>query len=188
MKTGVYVGSFNPIHKGHEKVVEYLLDNKFLDRILVVPTMEYWDKQNLVSLDKRIDMIRLAFNDRVIVKSYENKEFTYQILDSVHEEFNDDDIYLIIGADNVKDFDKWKNVQDILKYNVIVLNRDNIEVNFDKSLNKDKFLVIKDYPFVHVSSTVIRELIKCKKYYELSMVVSENVIKYIIDNKLYLEG
>ena len=32
MKIGVYVGSFNPVHKGHMKIVKHLIENKYLSR------------------------------------------------------------------------------------------------------------------------------------------------------------
>lgn len=53
MKVGVYVGSFDPVHKGHEKIVDYLLSNNYLDKIIVIPTKDYWDKNDLLSLDIR---------------------------------------------------------------------------------------------------------------------------------------
>ena len=37
MKIGIFVGSFNPLHKGHIKIVDYLLA-KYLDKIIVIPT------------------------------------------------------------------------------------------------------------------------------------------------------
>ena len=38
MKLGIYVGSFNPVHNGHLKVINYLLDNNYVDKVLVLPT------------------------------------------------------------------------------------------------------------------------------------------------------
>ena len=37
MKLGVYIGSFNPVHNGHIEVVNYLLDNNIVDKVLIVP-------------------------------------------------------------------------------------------------------------------------------------------------------
>jgi nicotinate-nucleotide adenylyltransferase len=186
MRIGVYVGSFNPIHNGHLKVVNYLLDNNYLDKVIVVPTIEYWNKVNLVSLDKRLDMLKLAFKDRVSYDVFPKLEYTYQILDEIHENNLSDDIYLIIGADNVKNFYKWKNVKDILKYNILVVNRNDLDVSVDP-LYKNKFIFVNNFPFLDVSSTYVRELIKCKRFDELVSLLDENVIKYIIDNVLYLE-
>ena len=44
MRLGIYIGSFNPVHIGHMDVVNYLLINNYVDRVLIVPTLGYWDK------------------------------------------------------------------------------------------------------------------------------------------------
>ena len=56
MKIGVYVGSFNPVHKGHIKIVRHLL-KYFLDKVIVVATQNYWDKKNLINLNDRITIL-----------------------------------------------------------------------------------------------------------------------------------
>ena len=58
MKIGVYVGSFNPVHKGHIKVVKKVL-KEYVDKVLIVPTLSYWDKNNLISITDRINMLKL---------------------------------------------------------------------------------------------------------------------------------
>ena len=49
MKIGVYFGSFNPMHDGHKKVADFVLENNYVDKVLLLPTPNYWNKQNLVS-------------------------------------------------------------------------------------------------------------------------------------------
>ena len=50
MKKGIFIGSFNPPHLGHLDMMNYLLDKKIIDKICVVPTGNYWDKNNLVDI------------------------------------------------------------------------------------------------------------------------------------------
>ena len=50
MKIGVYVGSFNPVHIGHIKIVKYLINNNYFDKVIIIPTGNYWNKQNLTIL------------------------------------------------------------------------------------------------------------------------------------------
>ena len=59
MKIGVYVGSFNPVHKGHIAIANYIVDNNYVDKLWIVPTGNYWDKLDLVSIDDRINMLKL---------------------------------------------------------------------------------------------------------------------------------
>ena len=75
MKLGIYIGSFNPPHKGHIKVINYLLDNDYVDKILVVPTGNYWDKQDLVDIRDRIKMLQFYENDfpKQLIKKLTNR-------------------------------------------------------------------------------------------------------------------
>ena len=53
MRIGVFVGSFNPVHKGHIKVANYLLDNDYVDKVIMLPTPNYWHKNNLKKKKKK---------------------------------------------------------------------------------------------------------------------------------------
>ena len=182
MKIGVYVGSFDPIHTGHIKVMDYLIDNNYLNKIVILPTCDYWDKKNLTDVKDRINMIKLIKRNYLIIDTDNNKlKYTYEILDKLNKKYKDDELYLIISADNIVSFDKWMKVDEILSNNkVIVLNRNNIDIlkYVNKFKQKDRFIIIQDYPFINISSTTLRN--KLDKRY-----LTEEVYKYIIDNNLY---
>ena len=157
MKLGIYMGSFNPVHLGHIKVINYLLENKYVDKVLVVPTLNYWNKQDLVDINDRINMLKFFENDVIKIDTHNNQYiYTYDLIKKLEKEYSSDELYLIIGADNVIDFNKWKNYKELLKYKIIVMNRNNIDVS--KYLNKleGNFIVINDYPFIDVSSSEVR--------------------------------
>ena len=104
MKVGVYVGSFNPVHKGHIKIVRHLL-KYFLDKVIVVATQNYWDKKNLINLNDRINMLKKYESDKIIIDTdCNNYEYTYMVMSKLKEEY--DDLYLIIGADNIIAFNE----------------------------------------------------------------------------------
>ena len=67
MKIGVYVGSFNPVHIGHIHIVNYLIDNNYLDKVIIIPTKGYWDKDNLIDLKHRINMLKYLENDFIMI-------------------------------------------------------------------------------------------------------------------------
>jgi len=176
MRLGIYIGSFNPPHLGHKKVIDYLLENKYVDKVLIVPTPNYWTKNNLVDIKDRINMLKFYENDIVKVDTiHNNYEYTYQVLESINQDYDKDELYLIIGSDNLESLHKWKNIQEVLKYKIIVLKRKNIIKN--KELDDKNFIYINNYPFLDVSSTEVR-----KGNYNY---LDKNIKKYIIDNNLY---
>ncbi len=159
MKLGIFVGSFNPVHEGHIKIADYLLENKYVDKILMLATPNYWDKQNLVELEHRVNMLKFYENKNIIVDDIHNKApYTYQVLRNLKKDYPKDDLYLIIGADNIINFDKWKNINEILTNKVIIVNRNNIDI--EKYLDKfprEQFIVIPSFKNIDISSTQIRK-------------------------------
>ena len=97
MKIGIYVGSFNPVHLGHIDTANKLIENNYVDKVYIVPTLGYWNKHNLAPLKNRIEMLKLVSNNNIIIDDTNNKlEFTYQIMDKYHTLMPDDEIRLIL--------------------------------------------------------------------------------------------
>ena len=66
MKTGVFGGTFNPVHKGHIMLAEYCMDSVGLDRIIMIPTAVPPHKisKNLASENDRLNMCDLRARER----------------------------------------------------------------------------------------------------------------------------
>ncbi len=188
MRLGVYVGSFNPVHKGHIKIINYLLNN-VLDKVLVIPTGNYWDKNNLIDIDNRIDMLKMYESDKVIIDNkYNDIKYTYEIMRKLKDEYKDDTLYLVVGADNIVEFDKWMEYRELLTYNLIIINRGDIDIKkYLLDLNKkDGYLIIDDLD-IDISSTYVRECFKNKDYKDIDKYIDKKVFLYLMDNKLYME-
>ncbi len=185
MKIGIYIGSFNPPHRGHVKIINYLLNNGIVDKIIVIPTGNYWHKQNLVDVNDRINMMKYYENERVIVDtSYNEYAYTYQILRELVKPYNKKDLYLILGADNIIDFDKWDNFKELLTYNILVLNRNDIDVNsYIKDYPENKISIIDNFKYIDICSTKLRNDIKYGR--DVSEYIDREVYDYIIIHKLY---
>lgn len=184
MKIGVFVGSFNPVHNGHIKIVKKILN--YLDKIIVVPTGNYWNKNDLIDIKHRINMWKYFETDRIIIDEENNNlKYTYLVLDNLKKRYLNDNLYLIIGADNIVDFDKWYNYKDILKHHLIIINRNDINIKYYiKKFNIEKYLIIK-IDNINISSTLIRNLIKDKNTDKLNKLIDKKIIDYIYDNQLY---
>lgn len=180
MRLGVYVGSFNPVHKGHIKVANYLVDNNVVDKVLILATPNYWHKQNLIDTKDRVNMLKFFETDKIIVDDVHNKyEYTYQILENLQKDYPNDELYLVVGSDNVENMPMWKNFNEIIKHNIIVLKRGDIDVkdNLDK-FNKNKVILINDFDSFDVSSTEIRNDLD-------NEYLDDRVRSYIINNRLF---
>ena len=110
MNIGVYGGRFNPCHLMHKKLVENLLNGGYFDRIVIVPTGNFYRNNNLLKGEERIKMLEIMFNDnpKVIICDYQFKNnliSTYRSLDYLQNMYKGDKLYFILGGDNLKQFD-----------------------------------------------------------------------------------
>ena len=183
MKIGVYVGSFNPPHKGHIKIVKHLLNKKIVDKIIIIPTNNYWNKTNIIDLNHRINMLNFFKTDNIIINNtLNNLEYTYQVFRELKKDNND--YSLILGADNIVSFAKWKNYEELLNQELIIINRDNLDIKkYLNELNKkDKYKII-NIKNIDISSTYIRENIKNEKL--IKNIIDKQVLDYIKKENLY---
>ena len=183
MRLGIFIGSFNPVHEGHIKIVNYLIDNNYVDKVLIIPSINYWNKQNLIELKHRINMLKFFESNNIKVDDkHNNYQYTYQLLRALKEEYNDE-LYLIIGADNAINLDKWEHIQELLTYKIIVLNRDNIDIKkyVDRFNQKDNFIIIDNFDYVPISSSKIRQNYLDE---ELKKYLDDRVLDYIQKNLL----
>lgn len=182
MKIGIYVGSFNPPHKGHIKIVNHLIENKYVDKILIIPTNNYWNKTNLVDLNHRINMLNIFKNENIIINNtLNNLEYTYQIIRELKKDGNE--YSLILGADNIINFDKWKNYNELLKLELLIINRNkiNIHEHLNKLNKRDNYKII-DIKNIDISSTYIRNNLNNKN---ITNIIDKRVLDYIKKEKLY---
>ena len=184
MNLGLYVGSFNPVHKDHIKIVKGLLKKQIVDKILLVPTKDYWDKTNLLALPHRIKMLKFYETPNIIVDEKRNAyDYTYQIIEEI--KCAGIKVFLIIGADNLEKFHLWKEVNLIMQNKIIVVGRDGLDVNkyINNFTEKDNFIIIDDLNTRNLAATDIREKIKNKEC--LKGFLTKKVIDYIKKEKLY---
>lgn len=188
MKLGVFIGSFNPVHKGHIKIANHLLKKDYIDKLLIIPTQNYWNKNNLINIQDRINMLKIFENKKIMINTKDNNiKYTYNLLKKLEKEYQKDELYLIIGADNILRFKEWKNYKKILKYNLIIVNRNkiNIKIYLDKLGKKDKYIIVNDLKNIDISSSLIRKLIKENNLEKLQKIIDKKVLGYIKNKNLY---
>ena len=116
MRTGVFGGSFDPVHYGHLILAEQCREQAGLDRVLFVPAAFSPAKSTRpVADDKhRVEMLSLAIagNSAFEVSTVEidrgGKSFTFDTLYALHNENAGQELYLLIGEDSLQGFATWR--------------------------------------------------------------------------------
>ena len=185
---GLFFGSFNPIHFGHLIIANYIVENHFADKIwFVVSPHNPLKNSNELLDDDRLALVRLAIKGNIKFKasdvefSLSKPSFTINTLNYLKQKHNDKDFILIIGEDNLDCFEKWKDYQEIINNNrILVYPRPDINTNNFSQINTIQRI---NAPQIEISSTMIRELIKENK--SIQYLLPESVRKEIEKNKYY---
>ena len=70
MKIFFFGGTFDPPHLGHEKIVDFCLDN--CDKLVIIPNKNSLDKIKTTDANHRLSMLKLLFNNkRIIIDEFE---------------------------------------------------------------------------------------------------------------------
>ncbi|WP_036879977.1 nicotinate (nicotinamide) nucleotide adenylyltransferase [Xylanibacter oryzae] len=187
--TGIYGGSFNPIHNGHIFLAKKMLEQLGLDEIWFVVSPQNPLKCSEILLDdeRRLELVRLALKDErnMIVSDYEfhmpKPSYMWNTLESLSLNYPDRSFILLIGADNWQRFDKWYKHEDILhKYKIAIYPRKNYYINDQKLPDNVKVI---NTQLVNISSTQIRGRIRREEQFE--NLVPSDVADYIVKEGLY---
>lgn len=194
MRIGIFGGCFNSPHQMHKDIALNLIKKNYLDKVIYVPTGNFYKKDNLASDIDRYNMLKLMLEDtsNLEVSDYEfgKLKYTYQTLTYFKNQYPNADIYFILGSDNLKELDSWKEYEYILsnfKILVIRRNNDNIDEIINKYYKWKENIIIADISLNYISSTQIRNYLKESGTINItSNMIGENVLKYIVSNKLYI--
>jgi len=171
MRIAVYSGSFDPLHIGHQAIMEYLTRDSGFDWVYLVisPQNPFKDPSKADSAERRyraaIDAARRHPELHVWVDNIElNMEpphYTIRTLDALREREPGNDFTLVIGADNLAGFLKWRDPERILKeYGLAVYPREGYDISaLREAIDPGHIYRIEalDAPLVNISSTRIRE-------------------------------
>jgi pantetheine-phosphate adenylyltransferase len=136
MKVCVFPGSFDPITAGHEDIVRRALP--LFDKIIIGIGINS-QKSSLFPLEQRVAWIKDVFSDepKVTVDTFEN--LTADFCKKVKSK------WILRGLRNASDFDYEKTIS---------------QLNFIVGGGVETFFVISQPEFSHISSTIVREIIK----------------------------
>ena len=128
----VYGGSFNPPTVAHEAIIKELKRKFNPKNLIILPTGNSYVRKDLLDFKHRYEMLKLISNDIILSLENEEKKYlgTVGALDILSLQY--DDLYFVMGADNLIDIKTWIEYERLLKtYNFIVITRDDIDVEVD---------------------------------------------------------
>jgi nicotinate-nucleotide adenylyltransferase len=185
IRTGVFSGSFNPIHIGHLALANYLCEYGFLDEVwfLVTPHNPLKDETGLWDDDFRLELTQLAVGDypKFKVSDFEfhlpRPSYTVHTLAALKKAYPEHDFTLIIGSDNWEIFPQWFQPETIIEqFSILIYPR--LGYPIDASSLPDSVQLV-DAPIFDISSTEIRKALDEGK--DVRYFLHPNVYQCICD-------
>ena len=191
-ETGLFFGTFNPIHIGHLIIANYMVEFTDLDEVwfVVTPKSPFKTKQSLLDNHHRYQMVNEAVKDypKLKVSTIEfdmpQPNYTIHTLVRLEEKYGDQYRFsLIMGGDNLRSFPKWKNFEQILEnHHIYVYPRISGKLE-ESSLRDHPKVHLTDAPIVEVSATFIRN--QHKKGKNIRPMLPGEVWKYMDEMNFY---
>ena len=165
IKTGIYGGSFNPVHNGHIALAHELRQLAGLDEIwfVVSPQNPLKTQASLLNDRKRLDMTRRALEPypELVASNYEfalpRPSYMWHTLQSLANDYPEREFTLLIGADNWTVFDRWYHADDIIAhYPIAIYPRTGNPID---TTQLPETVKVFDTGLYDMSSTLVRQYI-----------------------------
>ena len=167
-KIGILGGTFDPPHKGHLNVAKIGIKKLKLDKLLWIITKKnplkkkpYLNIKKRIKLSKKITKGLKKVSVNYLEKKIKNNN-SFSLLKYIKKKYSKDEIYFLIGSDNLLKFHKWNNWKKIPKLaKMVIFPRDTYPVYLKsfikrKKLDKDEWLYL-NVKKINISSSLIRK-------------------------------
>lgn len=189
IKTGLFFGSFNPIHIGHMVIANYMIEFSDLAQLwfVVSPHNPLKEKKSLLKDYHRLEMVRLAledddrFRESDIEFHMPGPSYTIDTLTYLEEKNPGRKFLLIMGADGLKNFHKWKHADLIeQRYHRLIYPRPGADMT---TVADKPNATVMDAPMMDISSSFIRSAIRQGK--DVRYMVPSKAYRYMRDMHFY---
>jgi nicotinate-nucleotide adenylyltransferase len=188
MKTGLYFGSFNPVHTAHLIIASHVLNETPIEKVwfVISPQNPFKEESNLLNEYHRLHLVRVATEDDTRIKASDiefglpKPSYTVTTLAYLAEKYPEHEFSIIMGSDSFQNLAKWKNYEVIVKnYAIYVYRRPGFEI--DNQLGAT--LHILDAPLLQLTATQIRKNIREGK--SIRYMVPDKVLEEIERSNYY---
>ena len=188
-KIGLFFGSFNPIHTGHLIIANIMAENTDLHKVwfVVSPQNPLKPSKGLLHEFDRYDMVKAAIADHYNLEVSDvefhlpKPSYTIHTLAYLKEKHPTKEFKVIVGGDNLENFSKWKNHEEILnQHGLYVYKRPGVT---NTPLERHTNVHIVDAPLLDISATYIRNCIRQNK--SIRYLVPEPVEQLIRQKNFY---
>jgi len=200
-KIGIFGGTFNPVHRGHEIAAVNVYDKYKLDKLMIITANIPPHKQvdSKVTAEQRFEMCEICFDKykdyNICVSDFEIKKdgtsYTFNTLTEIKKYYLGDKIYYLMGSDMFLYFESWYKYQELLKLCAFVIAFRNNQDKRKALEFREKFIesgaeieFLENEPF-EISSSELREQIKNNNF-NLEKYISAEVLDYIKERKIYV--
>ncbi|MDH3692990.1 MAG: nicotinate-nucleotide adenylyltransferase [Gammaproteobacteria bacterium] len=206
MLVGIFGGTFDPIHYGHLRTVAQVHQYIQFEKVLFIPSAVPPHREvPVATVEQRVQMLRLALNEYPQFEVDQRElhrtgpSYTVDTLRSLHEDFSNSALCLIIGMDAFLSINTWHQWQEIPTLaHLVVMRRPGWSTNenlpdwcwqstfenTDAVREKNTGAVCMcEVDLVDISASAIRR--DLKQGNEISRSVPLPVQNYILENKLY---
>jgi nicotinate-nucleotide adenylyltransferase len=188
-RIGIFGGTFDPPHNGHIAIAEQAKKQLGLECVWFIPAYipPHKYQHSSTSSQHRLKMTKLAISGKkefwvsAIELRRRGISYTIDTLKAFKRRFPETELVLIIGADNLIQFNDWKSPKTILQLASLAVYK---RKGFNLSLKHRAidFIVLKGR-MLQVSSTEIRNRIE--KGLPIRVLVPNPIALYIKRHSLY---
>ena len=211
MRLGILGGTFDPIHIGHLRLAEEMLEELNLSKVILMPGAQppHKDGPLVAPFNDRLEMAKIGAecSDYLEVSDIEGHRegpsYSIETIRIIRKTYgNQIELFFILGSDAFKEISTWKDYKNLFRItNFVVIERpgttfdelsvfiDSLDVDFKEKSSEDfinlsgNHILFKRATLMDVSSTRIRQNIRSGK--SINFIVPQKVKEYIIKKGLY---